>query len=61
MSQKNWRRGTTSSKKRRIEEIAYLYFAGWSKEELAIESGYSIRTIQRNIKYIESHKEVFLS
>lgn len=61
MSQKNWRRGTTSSKKRRIEEIAYLYFAGWSKEELAIESGYSIRTIQRDIKYIESHKEEFLS
>ena len=61
MSQKNWLRGTSSSKKRRIEEIAYLYFAGWSKEELAIESGYSIRTIQRDIKYIESHKEEFLS
>ncbi len=61
MSHKNWRTGTPNSKKRRIEEVAYLYFAGWSKEEIATEADYSIRTIERDIAYIETHREEFLS
>lgn len=60
MSQKNHRGGSISARKRRIEEIAYLYFDGWTKEEMAEESGYSIRTISRDIEYIEAHREEFL-
>ena len=47
--------------KRRREEIAYLSIVEeYTIEELVELSGYSDRTIRRDLKYIESHKEEFL-
>ena len=59
MTQEYHRSGNPYSRKRRIQEVAYLYFEGWSEEEIAEESGYSVRTIQRDIEYVEAHKEEF--
>ena len=56
MSQEYHRSGNPYSRKRRIQEVAYLYFDVWSEEEIAEESGYSVRTIQRDIEYVEAHK-----
>lgn len=52
---------TTVERRQRLQEIAYLYFEGKSTREIAIDAGISVRTAQRYIKYIEEHKEKFLS
>ncbi len=59
MSQKNYRSGSKESQKRRREEVAYLYLDGWNLKEISEYSGYSVRTIQRDIEYIKTHKEEF--
>lgn len=56
MSQKNYRSGSKESQKRRREEVAYLYLDGWNLKEISEYSGYSVRTIQRDIEYIKTHK-----
>ena len=58
MSQKNHQAGSKYEHKRRLEEIAYL-IDEMSKKELAEYADVSVRTIERDIKYIEAHREEF--
>lgn len=60
MSQAYHRGGSIYAKRRRMEIVAYLYFDGCSVDEIAEDSGYSPRTISRDIEYIEAHREEFL-
>lgn len=46
--------------KKRQEEIAFLHFEGKSAKEISEDSGISIRTVQRDIRYVEKHMEEFL-
>lgn len=61
MAQKEYKRGSTSARMHRIEQVADLYFEGYSKEEIAEYADVSVRTIGRDIEYIEEHKMQFLN
>jgi len=46
--------------KRRREEVANLYFLeGYTIQEIAENSVYSARTIQRDVNYIKTHMKEF--
>lgn len=60
MSKPYYQSGSVYERKKRLQSIAWLYFDGWTKEELAVETGRSIKTIERDIQYIEAHQEEFL-
>ena len=53
--------GTTTKVEKRRMEIAHLYFEGNTPEEIASDAEISVRTVKRDIKYIEEHIEEFLS
>lgn len=61
MTQKYHRAGSVEGRKRRIEQVAYLYLEGYSKEEISEYADVSVTTIKRDIEYIESHIKEFLS
>ncbi len=61
MAQKYHRGGRPLEKKKRIQNEVWLYFDGWTIEEIAEESGMSVRTIERDIEYIEAHPEKFFN
>lgn len=52
---------TTTQRRQRLEEIAYLYFEGKKAREIAEDTDISLRTVQRDIKYIKEHRNEFLS
>lgn len=53
--------GTIMKVEKRRMEIAYLYFEGYTPEEIASDAEISVRTVERDIKYIKEHIEEFLS
>lgn len=50
----------TTERKKRLQEIADLHFSGETAREIAKDVDKSIRTIQRDIKYIDDHLDEFL-
>lgn len=53
---------TKIRQQRRREEVAYLFFMeGYSIDEIAEYSVYTSKTIERDVKYIQSHLEEFLN
>ncbi len=60
MPQPYYQSGNAYERKKRLQTLAWLYFDEWTVEELAEETGYSIKNIQRDIQYIEAHREEFI-
>lgn len=46
-------REITERRKRRAEEVYLCYLKGWTYKEVAEETGYSIRTIQRDVQMMK--------
>lgn len=59
MTEQIYRHTTCKERQQRRREVASLYYEGWSLKDIAANSVYSIRTIERDIEYIESHPEEF--
>ncbi|MCI8760363.1 MAG: hypothetical protein HFJ34_04510 [Clostridia bacterium] len=59
MGTRFYRKTTDIARRRRREEIASLLLEGYEAQEIAEYSVYSIDTVKRDIKYIETHQEEF--
>lgn len=61
MSKEIYRSGAYSNIDKRRREVASLYFLeDYTLEEIADNSVYSLKTIERDIAYIKEHEEEFL-
>lgn len=45
--------------RKRREQIALLYLEDWTPQEIAENSGIPLRTVQRDVQYINEHEEEF--